>query len=84
MMAIRTYLIVAGMERQHRMRGSSIPLTRKAKGLVIRGGDTLNRDTSLGRQVEGGGGLKATFMSHIKHNSLKATYPSGGRHFWMT
>ena len=57
-MAIRTYLIVAGMERQHRMGRSPVPLTRKAQGLIIRGGGTLNRDTSLGRRVEGGGRLK--------------------------
>ena len=60
-----------------------VPLTRKAKGMIIRGGGTLNQDPSLGGRVEGGRGLKATFMSHIKHDSLKATYLSGRRHFWM-
>ena len=82
-MAIRTYLVVAGMEGQHGMRRSPVPLTRETKGLIIRGGGTLNRDSSLGGRIKGGGGLKATFMSHIKHDSLKATYLSGGRHFWM-
>ena len=57
-MTIRTYLIVAGMERQHRMGRGPVPLTRKMQGLIIGGGSTLNRDPSLGRRVEGGGGLK--------------------------
>ena len=82
-MAIRTYLVVAGMKRQHRMGRSPVPLTRKTKGLIIGRGGTLDRDPGLSRRIEGGGGLKATFMSHIKHDSLKATYLSGGRHFWM-
>ena len=82
-MTIRTYLIVASMEWQHGMRRSPISLTRKVQGLVIRGGGPLNRNTSLSRRVEGGRRLKATFMSHIKHDSLKATYLSGGRHLWM-
>ena len=65
------------------MRRSPIPLTQKAKGLIIRGGGTLNRDLSLGRRIEGGRRLKATLMSHIKHDSLKATYLGGRRHFWV-
>ena len=51
-----------------------VPLTREAKG--------LRRGNLLGR-VEGRGRLKAASMSHIKHDSLKATYLGGGRHFGM-
>ena len=82
-MTIRTYLVVTGMKGHHRMGRSPVPLTRKPEGLIIRRGGILNRDPSLGGRVKRGGGLKATFMSHIKHDSLEATYLSGGRHFWM-
>ena len=84
MMTIRTYLVVSSMEQHHGMGRSPIPLTRESKGLIKDRGGALNQDLSLGRRIEGGGGLKAAFMSHIKHDSLKATYLSGGRHFWMT
>ena len=67
-MAIRTYLIVTGMEGQHKMGRSPVPLTRKAEGLIMRGGSTLNQDPSLGRRVEGRRKLKAASMSHIKHD----------------